>query len=256
MPPEDTIRLAVPDSLVTLPPEVPTLGGTLMLPVTDPGPLAVHMQWMDYPLNWIGVTVCTIIFVLTLRTFIHLLPTLWGGLWWEKMILNLEDSVPNTRDRNRLFAATYLPACFLASKYSIFHPSFLAPLGDGLNAIGIIAATAGFFLLRQIIFVIIAASDPAVKCRKARVAQRSVMNFWIVGTFVLCILACILSTALINSDTVRYILIGFGILIYLLFIIRKTEILLSFCNPLKAFSYLCALELIPLAAMVATGLFL
>ncbi len=227
-----------------------------MLPTSAPLPLEVQPQWIDYPLNWIGVSVSAVLFIISLKMFVELLPYLWGGMWWEKMILNLEASVSKTRDRNRLFSVCILPFCLLVSKYHFFTPRFMAPLGEGLSVLGVVGAVAAFFLLRWLISIIISSQDPKMSSERAKVSSRSIMNFWIMGCVGCGIVAIPLSSLGVNTLTIRHILIVIGIFIYLLFLVRRTQILLNFCNHLKAFLYLCALELIPLAAMVATGLFL
>ena len=42
--------------------------------------------------------------------------------------------------------------------------------------------------------------------------------------------------------------------IYLVFLIRRTQILSLSCNHFRTFLYLCALELIPTAALIASAL--
>jgi hypothetical protein len=56
------------------------------------------------------------------------------------------------------------------------------------------------------------------------------------------------------ADVVKSAMLWISACIYLIFILRKTQILISSASFFAAFLYLCALELIPTGALAASAI--
>ena len=66
----------------------------------------------------------------------------------------------------------------------------------------------------------------------------------------------ILALAGVNDLTVKTVILAETAFIYLVYLIRKSQILSMVCGPLQVFLYLCALEVLPTGLLVASALFL
>ena len=89
-----------------------------------------------------------------------------------------------------------------------------------------------------------------------QVARKAERNFFVSLTFFLLLGTGILYAFRAAEGTVRtFLWITMGV-VYLLFLIRKGEILASVCNPLTTFLYLCALEILPTGLLIAACLLL
>ena len=84
-----------------------------------------------------------------------------------------------------------------------------------------------------------------------RTANTSFFNYWILAGLLLVLTAGIISFTGIPDDTGRSILLYELAVMYFVAIIRKSQILLSYCGPLTTFLYLCALDFIPTGALIA-----
>ena len=82
-------------------------------------------------------------------------------------------------------------------------------------------------------------------------AHTSFFNYWILAGLLLVLTAGVIAFTGIPDDTGRRILLYELAVMYLVAILRKSQILLSYCGPLTTFLYLCALEFIPTGALIA-----
>ena len=114
----------------------------------------------------------------------------------------------------------------------------------------ITAVLAAYLLLRVIIYLIL---RPSRGLEQFRVAHHATYTFFIVMMLLELITAGILSVCRVPDDVMRNVLYLESAVVYLAFLVRKAQILSLSCNPLRTFLYLCALELIPSAALIVSA---
>ena len=85
-------------------------------------------------------------------------------------------------------------------------------------------------------------------------ACKAGLTFFSILTLVLLATGGIMSVLDTPADVVKSAMLWISACIYLIFILRKTQILISSASFFAAFLYLCALELIPTGALAASAI--
>ena len=207
--------------------------------------------WSDLPVNWITIAVCTIAVIIFLNSFIGLIPYILGGFLRWKEIVHLENSVGLTRDRNTIAIIAFLIIVLVVSRFEIYSPNYLLLLSPDLRTLGILGAFVIFFFLRECIIILVSIS--ARNPDQYRVANRAIYNFMI---FVAVLLVAVIVIARVFGAS--YIVARISIIValalsYIVFLIRKTQIMSNACGQVAAFLYLCSLELLPAGLLIASN---
>jgi hypothetical protein len=199
------------------------------------------------------VAVFVLLMIVLLPTFLQLLPFIADSLLRARGSAALENSVRVSRDRNTVALVMMLPAFLLAFRYRLYDPSFIsAHTGDTrLWLIG--ACLTGYLLLRLFIYLLL---KPRRRYENYQVAHHASFTFFILMVLLLLLTAGILSLFKIQDSAMRVVLYAETAFVYLVFLLRRTQILSSSCNHFRTFLYLCALELIPSAALIVSAVLL
>ncbi len=225
--------------------------GRLLLPDTPPdAPAPVE----EVPLTGTLLVVASILlFLLILRSFLTVLPYLRDTVLRARGSAALENSVKVSRDRNLVAAVFLLPAVLLIFRYRLYDPSFLQGLGPDLR-LGVIAGVFfGYLLLR---FLLSRWARPRRRYDDYQMAYRAGYTFFILLMMLLLATVGILYLAGVDDLVIsRFLLVETGI-VYLIYVLRRGQILSVSCNPLTTFLYLCGLELLPTGLLVASAVFL
>ena len=180
------------------------------------------------------------------------LPVVGCFIRWKECV-NLENSLRLRTNRN--IVATYFLTllCLIAARYRLWAPSF----ADGFAPFPFLALTfgvvVGYLLLRM---VLAHGLKPRDSRRKGNytVAIREFYTYTIGAGLLLSVTTGILSLCGTADELIRTVLIWEIAAVYLVHFIRKGQILGSSMPLFSTFLYLCALELIPTAALVAAAL--
>ena len=225
--------------------------GRLLLPDTPPdAPAPVE----EVPLTGTLLVVASILlFLLILRSFLTVLPYLRDTVLRARGSAALENSVKVSRDRNLVAAVFLLPAVLLIFRYRLYDPAFLQGLGPDLR-LGVIAGVFfGYLLLR---FLLSRCARPRRRYDDYQMAYRAGYTFFILLMMLLLATVGILYLAGVDDLVIsRFLLVETGI-VYLIYVLRRGQILSVSCNPLTTFLYLCGLELLPTGLLVASAVFL
>ena len=190
--------------------------------------------------------------LLLLRTFVEVFPSLMACLVRWKESVNLDASVMLSRDRDIMAIAMILPFCLTAGRFSLYSPAWMGQFGaDGRLGITIGTITA-YILLRK-------GLEYACRSKKTnpntyRTACKSSHTFFIILTLVLMVTGGILSFVGADPMGIRNAMLWISAITYTLFLLRKTQIFISSCSFFSGFLYLCALEILPTGALVASAL--
>lgn len=210
--------------------------------------------WADCPVNEYLVVAAVVIAVASLRQIVSIMPRLVGGFFRTKELVNIEASMNLAHKRNIAALAMLLPFCLVADYFGLFHPRFLSGLPCVFGVASVAAALLGFLFLRTIMrYMVIPAN---VSHETLKVAYRSAYGFFVLQSVVFMILAGIASLFQDSMLIVRRVAVYSLGLFYVVFLVRKMHILANSCNQFAAFLYLCALEIVPAAVLVATAILL
>ncbi len=222
--------------------------GELLLPTTPPEAAA---PVETVPLSGtILVVAAVLLFLVTIRSFLNVLPYLRDSISRARGSAPLENSVKVSRDRNLVAAVFLLPAILLVFRYRLYDPAFLQDLEPDYRLLAVAGAILGFLLLR---FVLYRWMMPRRRYDDYQMAYRVGYTYFILLMMMALVTVGILY--IIGADDLmvkRFLLVETG-LTYLLYLLRRTQILSTSCKPLTTFLYLCGLELLPAALLVGSA---
>ena len=224
--------------------------GQLLLP-SEPGAAEAVLQGADI-VETVYMTVFSVLAILLLRSFINILPYVLGSVTRPKLGREIEGSVRIARDRNFVALVFIIPFCIILTRYDIFSPDFLDPLSPGARLLTVTAIFVGYLLLRLLTGFLL---KPKNRRPDAYIAsRRSAYTSFIAAMLLMLTTLGILVLFRTPESAIRIVLIVEMILSYILLLVRRSEILLSFCNPFSLFLYLCALEFLPTGLFAVTAL--
>ena len=225
--------------------------GRLLLPDTPPDPPA-PVEAVPFT-GTLLVVASILLFLLILRSFLTVLPYLRDTVLRARGSAALENSVKVSRDRNLVAAVFLLPAVLLIFRYRLYDPSFLQGLGPDIRLLVIAGVFFGYLLLRYLLSLW---ARPRRRYDDYQMAYRAGYTFFIL--LMMLALATVGILYLFGVDDLiisRFLLIEAGV-VYLIYLLRRGQILSISCNPLTTFLYLCGLELLPTALLVASAVIL
>ncbi len=198
------------------------------------------------------VLISFLICILPLRRFVGIFPSLMACLVRWKESINLDASVQLSRDRDIMAIAMVMPFCLTAGKFSLYSPSWTGQFGaDGKLGITIGAIIAYIMLRKGLEHVL---RGKKINQKTYRSACKSSHTFFIILTLLLMAMGGIMSFVNVAPMDIKNAMLWVSAAIYAVFLLRKTQIFTSSCNFFSGFLYLCALEILPTGALVASAL--
>ena len=195
-----------------------------------------------------------LIIITLLRRLVNIYPSLLACLIRWKESVNLEMSVKLSRDRNILAIALVIPFCLTIFRFNVYSPSFMQGLSEPAGLGITIGIFISYILLRHACAVLFRSK----KSRKSTfsISVAAARTFFIILTLLLLAMGGIMSFVGAEQQTIKDAMIWVSGAIYLIFILRRTQIFASSYNFFTVFLYLCALEIIPTGALVASAMIL
>lgn len=190
--------------------------------------------------------------IVFLDRFVNILPSLAACMVRWKESLNLEASIKSGRDRDLAAMLMFIPFCLIISSFRMYCPDFMRGMDETARLGSTSAAFVAYILLRLAMTYILRPRkmNPAVY----KAAHKLSLNFFTMLTLILLGMAGTMSFAGICPSLTRSAMLWVSALVYILFLIRKTQIFLSSCSLFTAFSYLCGLEIIPTGAFIVSAI--
>ena len=198
------------------------------------------------------VLISFLICILPLRRFVGIFPSLMACLVRWKESINLDASVQLSRDRDIMAMAMVMPFCLTAGKFSLYSPSWTGQFGaDGKLGITI-GAIIAYIMLRKGLEHLLRGKK--INQKTYRSACKSSHTFFIILTLLLMAMGGIMSFVNVAPMDIKNAMLWVSAAIYAIFLLRKTQIFTSSCSFFSGFLYLCALEILPTGALVASAL--
>ncbi len=207
--------------------------------------------WENNRLNSILVFVAILLVILLLRRLLNIVPKLLSGLLRLKEYEKLEESMSLVRERNSLLLLAVLILGLVSSKYILYAPSFLQNIDEGIYSIVIISIIIALILLRQALFFVLSFFQVLVSS-PVRLFYNFIILYAILGLIV-SILSIFFDLSLHTTILLMYAVFS---VLYLLYIIRRIQILSNYYSLFTLILYLCTLEILPVALLVVSDIFL
>ena len=193
-----------------------------------------------------------LIVLLLLRRLVNIMPSLMACMIRGKESLNLEASVKLSLDRDALALAMIIPFCLVAFRYKLYFPGFIEEMADD-SVLGIYFGVFAVYIFLR--FLMTWLFRPQKLPKKTYVAaDKASRSFFIVYTLMLLAMGGIFGLADVQDSVSRDAMLWVSAFMYLLFLLRKTQIFSTSCSVFAGFLYLCALEMIPTGILVVSAI--
>ena len=192
------------------------------------------------------------VMMLALRTLVEVFPSLMACLIRSKESINLEASAQLSRGRNVLSFCLILPFCLVVWQKGLYSASFMDGLDENLRFCVIIGIFLTFVLLRMMLERIM--KPKAVNSKIYTAVCMTERTFFSLLTLILLAMGGIMAVFNTPADVATSAMLWVSASIYLIYLLRKVQILMSSASFFTAFLYLCALELIPTGAIIASAI--
>lgn len=210
--------------------------------------------WGDLTVNRVLVVAAVLVAVACLRDLFKLLPELLYCFSRPRASISLEYNSSVVRMRNTAALFSVLPFSLIADRYGLFRPEFWERIPEGWSAPAMMAVVFAYLLLRLLAFALI--RPPKLNGTTADAVRRSPWSYFTLLTMLMLLSVGALSVFGADDGVVKTLMYCEAGLFFLLSLLRSGQILASVFSGLTTILYLCGLELLPAAALVACAVFL
>lgn len=220
--------------------------GQLLLPDAPPAALTGAGEGLSMIASLL-VAVSVLLFLLALRSFLNILPYLADNILRARGSAALENSVRVSRDRNLVAAVFLIPAILLIYRYRLVDAAILDTLSPDYRLLAIAGLFIGYLLIR---FLLYRWLRPRRRYDDYQTAYRTGYTFFIMLMMLALVSVAVCYVLHLPDPMVKTVLLVETGVLFLLYLLRRGQILSLSCKPLTTFLYLCALELLPAAMLV------
>lgn len=193
----------------------------------------------------------TFIFLLCVRSFFKIIPSLWDCVLRWKGNIDLEDSLQLNGSRDLTAVILFVPACMVAYSHDLYHPDYMDGLPPAIGFAALCGTMLAYVLLRA--FLNWQLEMNAYKTKTFTAANSAFYNYMIILFIIMFPSGGILHVTTGNEELTRIVLLHIIAVTYLIHVFRRGQIFASVCNPFTTFLYLCGLELLPTTALVISA---
>ena len=197
------------------------------------------------------LAIALLLFLITIRTFIGIVPSLLATVIRWKESLNLEASVKLSRDRNLVAICSVIPFCLIITLKDVYHPRFIDAFNNDARLWITIGIFCIFIAIRTLLEHMLKPRRILGKTYKAVVSVG--YSFFIILTMLLVLLGGSFSLLGISEELTRNVILWLSAVTYLLYLIRKLQIFNSSYSFFAGILYLCALEILPTGVLVTSA---
>lgn len=204
--------------------------------------IAREASWSQDPVHSVIALAAIVLLIVFMRDYFILWTPIMRCLGRAKANVEIEHSIQLARTRNRAALLMLLPMWLIAERFSLLSERMWLSL----------AIMVGYLVVKRLLAEIVLPSRIPAELRLA--VRRALYTYGIVLAFVMMATVGLWLLIHWDTDAMVWVFAAEAGAILLLSMVRESEILSTTCRPLARFLYLCALELIPAAGLVAVGL--
>lgn len=215
---------------------------------------AVQPLWNDILLNRVLVVAAVLIALSCLRDLFKLLPELFYCFSRTRASISLEYNTSVVRMRNTAALVCVLPFSLIADRYGLFRPELWERIPDTWSAAATVGVLISYLLLRSACAAMM--HPPKLGGTAWDAVRRGPWNWFIMLSMLMLMTVGLLYVFRPADGTVRMVLYAETALFFLFSTLRSGQILAGVFSGLTTILYLCGLELLPAAVLVACAVFL
>ena len=208
---------------------------------------------MELPTLLAGILagVFVVLMLLQLRDFLTLLPYLLDSLFRARGSVALENSIPVSRMRYNIAFTLLIPFVLVLWRCRLWSPAFLQDWPASLQFAALCGSVLLYLSLRYLMYRLLM---PPRRADFYQLSHRVFLTHFIL----FCVLLFFPSFGVLNladapDPVCKAVLLGESALFFFLLLLRRAQILSLSCNPLRTFSYLCGIEILPAALWAASA---
>ena len=219
-------------------------------PLTD---LADAGAWGDLTVNRILAVVAVGLMILSLPDLLRLVPHLLYSFDRSRGSVELEHSLGTARTRNVAALSFTLPFCLLLDRYALVRPRFWEHIPASWSAPAVLGLLAAFLLVRLLCYVLF--RPRRLGSEEFATLKHLPYNYFILMAALTLLTAGACSVFGVPDGTVRTVLMWEIAAVWLFTWVRSGQFLAGHGIGFPTFLYLCGLEIIPAALLVAVVMF-
>ena len=199
-------------------------------------------SWAQDPVHSVIALLAIVLLIIFMRDYFILWTPVMRCMVRAKANVEMEHSIQLARTRNRAALLMMLPLWLIAERFSLLSEQMWLSL----------AIMLGYLVVKRLIAELLPLRRITAETRLA--VRRALYTYGIVLAFAMMLTVGLWLLVGWDEAATKWV---FGIeagVALLLSMVREGEILSATYHPLVSFLYLCALELIPAAGLVAVGL--
>ncbi len=228
--------------------------GRLEMPTVPMPELQARAGWNDLATNRIAVVLSVILVLFYLKDIIRLTPPLLYALDRKRGSESLEYNVSTARIRNTVALVYTLPFCLAADRCGIYRPDFWNLIPQEWSCAALLAVMLAYFLFRASCYTVF--RPKKMNTEVLATLRHSLYNYFIILVSIAVPVIGILPQFSVPDEVTRSVFIALTGLAFALALVRAWQILKSRRSALPTILYLCGLEILPAAAVVASAAFL
>lgn len=211
-------------------------------------------EWNDLLPNKIAIVLSVVLVLIYLKDIIRLIPPLLYALDRKRGGESLEYNVSAARMRNTVALIYTLPFCLIADYCGAYRPGFWSMVPPEWSSAATLGVMLAYFMLRRLCYAAIRPGK--MSAESLATLKHSLYNYFIVLVSVAVPTIGILPLFSVREDIISTVFLALTGLAFAFATVRAWQILKSRRSPLSTILYLCGLEILPAAAVVASAVLL
>lgn len=209
--------------------------------------------WGDYLTNDILMVLAVFLVLLNLLDYFKILPTILDCYSRTRASSELEHSVSTSRIRNTTALVLAVPFCLIVDRFGIYSPDLLESVNPLWQAPVIFGVLAAFLFVRAIFRFFF---GPKMRGETRSTIINLLYTYFIGMASLMIVTTGIIALFNISEVAACGILTWEIFIFYFFFVVRDLQILSQHFSGLSTILYLCGLELMPAAVLVASAVLL
>lgn len=211
-------------------------------------------EWNNLLPNKIAIVLSVVLVLVYLKDIIRLIPPLLYALDRKRGGESLEYNVSAARMRNTVALIYTLPFCLIADYCGAYRPGFWSMVPPEWSSAATLGVMLAYFLLRRLCYAAIRPGK--MSAESLATLKHSLYNYFIALVSVAVPTIGILPLFSVREDIISTVFLALTGLAFAFATVRAWQILKSRRSPLPTILYLCGLEILPAAAVVASAVLL
>lgn len=228
--------------------------GRLEMPSSPLPEISSTADWNNLLTNRIAIVLAVALVLIYLKDIIRLVPPLLYALDRKRGSESLEYNVSTARIRNTVALVYTLPFCLAADRCGIYRPGFWNMIPPEWSSAALLAIMLAYFLLRASCYTVFRPKKMSTEVFAT--LRHSLYNYFIALVSIAVPVIGILPQFGVADTSVRTVFEVLTGLVFIFALARAWQILKNRRSALSTILYLCGLEILPAAAVVASAAFL